>query len=157
MSRAAATSAGIATSRSPPWRKPSAHNCAATQKSLRRPDALRRTPRAPDPARRLDRRVPHLRRTGPHPATHPAELHLTKHYYEAAILQPSETEAAGRLKEQRPDMTVLAYKCLSSVRDFEQGRSSPPASASRRRRRAVKSGSPTARTAAASSGRPTGG
>jgi hypothetical protein len=24
--------------------------------------------------------VPHLRTGGPHPATHPAELHLTKHY-----------------------------------------------------------------------------
>src|SRR4051794_32748992 len=49
------------------------------------------------------------------------QLDFAVEHYEAAILQPWETEAAGRLKEQRPDMTVLAYKCLSSVRDFEQG------------------------------------
>jgi hypothetical protein len=49
------------------------------------------------------------------------QLDFAVEHYQAAILQPWETEAAGRLKERRPDMTVLAYKCLSSVRDFEQG------------------------------------
>src|SRR3954463_12703022 len=49
------------------------------------------------------------------------QLDFAVEHYEAAILQPWETEAASRLKERRPDMTVLAYKCLSSVRDFEQG------------------------------------
>jgi Hypothetical glycosyl hydrolase family 15 len=42
-------------------------------------------------------------------------------HYQVAILQPWETEAVARLKAARPDMTVLAYKCLSSVRDFETG------------------------------------
>jgi hypothetical protein len=41
--------------------------------------------------------------------------------YQVAILQPWERDAAARLKDARPDMTVLAYKCLSSVRDFEHG------------------------------------
>ena len=41
--------------------------------------------------------------------------------YRVAILQPWETEAAAILKQARPDMTVLAYKCLSSVRDYEDG------------------------------------
>src|SRR3712207_1410748 len=49
------------------------------------------------------------------------QLDFAVEHYQAAILQPWETEAAGRLKERRPDMTVLAYKCLSSVRDFEEG------------------------------------
>jgi len=42
-------------------------------------------------------------------------------HYQAAILQPWETAAAGRLKAARPDMTVLAYKCLSSTRSYESG------------------------------------
>ena len=47
------------------------------------------------------------------------ELDFAIAHYRAAILQPWETEAAARLKEARPDMTVLAYRCLSSTRDFE--------------------------------------
>lgn len=42
-------------------------------------------------------------------------------HYQVAILQPWETDAARRLKAVRPDMTVLAYTCLSSVRDYETG------------------------------------
>lgn len=38
-----------------------------------------------------------------------------------AILQPWETAAAVRLKAESPDMTVLAYQCLSSVRTYEPG------------------------------------
>jgi SRSO17 transposase len=50
-------------------------------KPLRRPDSLRRTPRTPDPAQRLDRRLPHLPSTlPPDPTPHPARLDLTKHY-----------------------------------------------------------------------------
>jgi hypothetical protein len=41
--------------------------------------------------------------------------------YRAAILQPWETEAARRLKEADPSITVLAYQCLSSVREYEEG------------------------------------
>ena len=40
-------------------------------------------------------------------------------HYRTAVLQPWEVEAAARLKDARPDMTVLAYRCLSSVRVFE--------------------------------------
>ena len=47
------------------------------------------------------------------------ELDFAIAHYRAAILQPWETEAAARLKEARPDMTVLAYRGLSSTRDFE--------------------------------------
>ncbi len=49
----------------------------------------------------------------------PGELDFAIAHYRVAILQPWETEAAARLKEARPDMTVLAYRCLSSTRDFE--------------------------------------
>lgn len=42
-------------------------------------------------------------------------------HYQLAILQPWETEVLARLKDARPDMTVLAYTCLSSVRDYETG------------------------------------
>ncbi|MGY1735342.1 putative glycoside hydrolase [Geodermatophilus sp. SYSU D00684] len=49
------------------------------------------------------------------------QLDFAVEHYQVAILQPWEDEAAARLKEQRPDMTVLAYRCLSSVRDFETG------------------------------------
>ena len=47
------------------------------------------------------------------------ELAFAADHYRAAILQPWETGAAARLKDMREDMVVLAYKCLSSVRDFE--------------------------------------
>ncbi|WP_136314212.1 putative glycoside hydrolase [Actinomyces procaprae] len=49
----------------------------------------------------------------------PAELDFAVAHYRAAVLQPWEREAAARLKDARPDMTVLAYRCLSSVREFE--------------------------------------
>jgi SRSO17 transposase len=49
-------------------------------KPLRRPDPLRRTPRTPDPARHLDRRLPHLSATRPDTTTHPSRLDLTKYY-----------------------------------------------------------------------------
>lgn len=41
--------------------------------------------------------------------------------YSVAILQPWEIDATRRLKEARPDMVVLQYRCLSSVRDYEPG------------------------------------
>lgn len=41
--------------------------------------------------------------------------------FRVAILQPWETQIATKLKEADPAMTVLAYKCLSSVRDYEPG------------------------------------
>lgn len=47
------------------------------------------------------------------------ELEFAAAHYRVAILQPWEVEAAAFLKERRPDMTVLAYRCLSSVRNFE--------------------------------------
>lgn len=39
-----------------------------------------------------------------------------------ALLQPWELDARAQLKEQRPDMVVLCYKCLSSTRSSELGR-----------------------------------
>lgn len=36
-------------------------------------------------------------------------------------MQPWELEAAAQLKRARPDMVVLAYKCLSSTRSYEPG------------------------------------
>jgi len=42
-------------------------------------------------------------------------------HYRVALLQPWETDALHRLKDARPDMTVLCYKCLSSTRDYEPG------------------------------------
>src|SRR5437763_12149547 len=41
--------------------------------------------------------------------------------YQVAILQPWETDVARQLKDARPDMTVLCYKCLSSTRSYEHG------------------------------------
>ncbi|MDO5668442.1 MAG: putative glycoside hydrolase [Corynebacterium sp.] len=41
--------------------------------------------------------------------------------YRAVVLQPWEMHAARRLKEADPTCTVLAYKCLSSIRDYEPG------------------------------------
>lgn len=49
------------------------------------------------------------------------ELDFAVAHYRAAILQPWETLAASRLKAARPDMTLLAYKCLSSTRSYETG------------------------------------
>ncbi|MDO4901537.1 putative glycoside hydrolase [Actinomyces sp.] len=47
------------------------------------------------------------------------EVEWAARHYRTAVLQPWETDAARRLKDARPDMTVLAYRCLSSVRLFE--------------------------------------
>ncbi|WP_169872621.1 GT4 family glycosyltransferase PelF [Corynebacterium cystitidis] len=41
--------------------------------------------------------------------------------FRAVVLQPWECEAASRLKEADPLCTVLAYQCLSSIRDYEPG------------------------------------
>lgn len=76
-SRAAPFPAGSATS---PWSPPpsrSAPPCGPTQKRLLGPEPLRRPPRAPSPARHLDRHLHRLRTTQPDqtPSTH-----LTKHY-----------------------------------------------------------------------------
>ncbi len=65
-----------------PSPKPSAPSSAAPQKPPRRPDPLRSPARTPDPARHLDRRLPHLPTTHPDPNTTtetPAQPHLTKH------------------------------------------------------------------------------
>lgn len=51
----------------------------------------------------------------------PGEIDFAVDHYRVAVLQPWELEAAGELKRRRPDMTVLCYKCLSSVRDYEPG------------------------------------
>ena len=52
----------------------------------------------------------------------PAEqLEFAVQHYRVAILQPWELTAAATLKAARPDMTVLAYKSLSSSRDYESG------------------------------------
>jgi hypothetical protein len=51
----------------------------------------------------------------------PDEIPFAAEHYRAAILQPWELEVAAELKQRRPDMTVLAYKCLSSTRDYEPG------------------------------------
>ncbi|WP_104167237.1 putative glycoside hydrolase [Arthrobacter sp. SX1312] len=51
----------------------------------------------------------------------PGQLEFAAEHYRVAILQPWETAAARELKRRRPDMTVLCYKCLSSVRSYEPG------------------------------------
>ncbi|MDO4244140.1 MAG: putative glycoside hydrolase [Actinomyces sp.] len=50
------------------------------------------------------------------------ELDFAAEHYRVAVLQPWETQAAAWLKSMRPDMTVLAYRCLSSVREGEPWR-----------------------------------
>lgn len=49
------------------------------------------------------------------------ELALALGKFRVAILQPTELAAAEALKAADPNITVLAYKCLSSVRSYEQG------------------------------------
>lgn len=49
------------------------------------------------------------------------QLDFAARHYRAAILQPWEQDSAAWLKHERPDMTVLCYKCLSSSRDYEPG------------------------------------
>ncbi|QDY88880.1 hypothetical protein E7Y32_00540 [Arthrobacter sp. UKPF54-2] len=51
----------------------------------------------------------------------PEQLDFAAEHYRAAILQPWELDAARELKQRRPDMTLLCYKCLSSTRDYEPG------------------------------------
>lgn len=51
----------------------------------------------------------------------PEQLDFAARHYRTAILQPWELDAAAELKRRRPDMVVLAYKCLSSARDYEPG------------------------------------
>ncbi|MDO4255384.1 MAG: putative glycoside hydrolase [Kocuria sp.] len=51
----------------------------------------------------------------------PYEVDFAVEHYRAAILQPWELEVAAELKQRRPDMTVLCYKCLSSTRAYEPG------------------------------------
>ncbi|WJZ01712.1 hypothetical protein CFREI_02040 [Corynebacterium freiburgense] len=41
--------------------------------------------------------------------------------FRAVILQPWESDQAQRFRDADPNITVLAYKCLSSVRTYEQG------------------------------------
>ncbi|MDO4252219.1 MAG: putative glycoside hydrolase [Rothia sp. (in: high G+C Gram-positive bacteria)] len=51
----------------------------------------------------------------------PEELEFAAKHYSVAMLQPWEEEAARRLKELNPELTILCYKCLSSVRSYEPG------------------------------------
>src|SRR3954447_2839734 len=50
-----------------------------------------------------------------------AEIQFAVAHYQVAILQPWERQACAALKRNRPDMVVLAYKCLSSTRRYEPG------------------------------------
>lgn len=54
------------------------------------------------------------------PLTDEQEAFALEHY-RVALLQPWETERAARMKAARPDLTLLAYKCLSSTRSYEPG------------------------------------
>jgi hypothetical protein len=49
------------------------------------------------------------------------EIEFAVEHYQVAVLQPWEADAMEALKSARPDMTVLAYKCLSSTRSYEPG------------------------------------
>jgi hypothetical protein len=51
----------------------------------------------------------------------PEQIGFAARHYSVAILQPWETDTATTLKRLRPDMVVLAYKCLSSTRSYEPG------------------------------------
>lgn len=51
----------------------------------------------------------------------PEQIDFAAEHYRVAILQPWELDAAAELKQRRPDMTVLCYKCLSSTRSYEPG------------------------------------
>ena len=54
------------------------------------------------------------------PLTDEQEAFALEHY-RVALLQPWETERAARMKAARPDLTLLAYTCLSSTRSYEPG------------------------------------
>lgn len=58
-------------------------------------------------------------RYGKHPVE-PDEVETAAERYRFAVLQPWELSALHALKERRPDMVVLCYKCLSSTRSFER-------------------------------------
>lgn len=49
------------------------------------------------------------------------EVAFAAAHYRVAVLQPWEVDAAASLKAARPDMVVLAYKCLCSTRSYECG------------------------------------
>lgn len=49
-----------------------------------------------------------------------AQVKFAAEHYSVAILQPREVDAARRLKELNPTITVLCYKCLSSTREYEK-------------------------------------
>ena len=49
----------------------------------------------------------------------PDEVEIAAERYRVAVLQPWELGALRALKDRRPDMVVLCYKCLSSTRIFE--------------------------------------
>jgi hypothetical protein len=49
------------------------------------------------------------------------EVRFAIDHYAVAVLQPWETAALAQIKEARPDLTALCYKCLSSTRDYESG------------------------------------
>ncbi|MCA2215463.1 putative glycoside hydrolase [Jidongwangia harbinensis] len=51
----------------------------------------------------------------------PDQLQFAVDHCATAVLQPWETAVAAELKRARPDMVVLAYKCLSSTRSYEPG------------------------------------
>lgn len=57
-------------------------------------------------------------RYGGEPIT-PEQVEFAARHYTVALLQPAYTDAAARLKEINPTMTVLCYKCLSSARNYE--------------------------------------
>ena len=77
-SKAAATSAGTATSPSPPSPRPSAPCSDSTQKPLHRPDPLRGPPRVTEHPGHLDRCLLDMRPIRPHTTTPPQDL--TKPY-----------------------------------------------------------------------------
>ena len=47
------------------------------------------------------------------------QIKFAAEHYSVALLQPDDEAAAARLKELRPSMVVLCYKCLSSTRNYE--------------------------------------
>lgn len=58
-------------------------------------------------------------RYGGEPITR-AQIEFAAQHYAVALVQPREREAARQLKELNPDIVVLAYKCLSSARKYEE-------------------------------------
>ena len=52
-------------------------------------------------------------------AVEPDEIEIAAERYRVAVLQPWELSALNALKDRRPDMVVLCYKCFSSTRSYE--------------------------------------